>query len=203
MDGQLALAIVVGHIDLTAQCLLQALFHLHRQGAARDGLHRLFGGLGQLLAQGLCLPDVQLMVGNDLCRLLLQLRGGQAQHHLCVARGKETALQQLQHRFGQVEQTQAVGQRTAALAQFAGGLLLGQVTAGHQLPDAQCFFHRVQILALKVFHQRQLHGLLIRYILHDDGCLGQARHPAGTPTALTGHDEIAVYPVGPHRDGLQ
>ena len=76
MDGQLALAVVVGHIDLTAQRLLQALLHLHRQGAARGGLHRLFGGLGQLLAQGLCLPDVQLMVGNDLCRLLLQLRGG-------------------------------------------------------------------------------------------------------------------------------
>ena len=120
-----------------------------------------------------------------------------------MARGEETALQQLQHRFGQVEQTQAVGQRTAALAQFPGGLLLGQVTAGHQLPDAQCFFHRVQILALKVFHQRQLHGLLIRDILHDDRSLGQARHPAGTPAALTGHDEIAVYPVGPHRDGLQ
>ena len=50
MDGQLALAIVVGHIDLTAQRLLQALLHLHRQGAARGGLHRLFGGLGQLFA---------------------------------------------------------------------------------------------------------------------------------------------------------
>ena len=78
------------------------------------------------------------MVGMICAAWLLQLRSGQTQHHLCVAGGEETTFQQLQHRFGQVEQTQAVGQRAAALAQLAGSLLLGQVTAviSSRMPSA-------------------------------------------------------------------
>ena len=72
MDGQLAFAAVVGHIDLAAQRLLEAFFHLHRQGAAGLGLFGLLCGLCQLLAKGLGLPDVQLVVRNDLRGLLLQ-----------------------------------------------------------------------------------------------------------------------------------
>ena len=34
MNGQFAFAAVVGHIDLTAQHLLEAFFHLYRQCAA-------------------------------------------------------------------------------------------------------------------------------------------------------------------------
>lgn len=50
---------------------------------------------------------------------------------------------------------------------------------------------------------KQALGSEVNVAYHDGRSLGQARHPAGTPAALTGHDEIAVYPVGPHRDGLQ
>ena len=114
----------------------------------------------------------------------------------------ETALEQLQHVFRQVQQAQAVGQRTAALAQLPGGLLLGQVAAGHQLTDAHGLFHRVQVFALQVLHQRDLHGLLVGDVLHDDRRFGQACHPAGPPAALACHDEIAAGHLGPHRDGL-
>ena len=60
----------------------------------------------------------------------------------------EAAFQQFQHVFRQVQQAQAVGQCAAALAQLLCRLLLRQAAAGHQLPDAGGFFHRIQILAL-------------------------------------------------------
>ena len=67
--------------------------------------------------------------------------------------------------------------------------------------DAHCLFHRVQILALKVFHQCQLHRLFVGHILDDDGGLGQARHPACTPAALTCNDlVVAVLLALAHRD---
>ena len=98
---------------------------------------------------------------------------------------------------------QAVGQCAPALAQLAGGLLLGQIAAGHQLTDAGRLFHRVEVFALQVLHQRKLHGLLICHVLDDDRHLGEARHPAGPPAALACHDEVAAGRLRAHRDGLQ
>ena len=115
----------------------------------------------------------------------------------------KTALQQFQHRFRQVEQTQTVCQCAAALAQLAGGLLLCQVAAGHQLPDAGSFFHRVQILALQILYKRQLHGLLVGHILDDHRHLGKTRHAGGAPAALACHDAVTAHGSWPHRDGLQ
>ena len=62
MDGELALAVVVGHTDFAAKCLLEAFFHFHRQGAGQRRGRRLFRGLGQLFAEGLSLTDIQLVV---------------------------------------------------------------------------------------------------------------------------------------------
>ena len=120
-----------------------------------------------------------------------------------MARGQPAVLHRLAHALVQREQAHGVGDGGARLADRRGGVLLRHVIGLNERFVTLGLFDGVQVLALKVFHQRQLHGLLIRNIPHDDGCLGQARHPAGTPTALTGHDEIAVHPVGPHRDGLQ
>ena len=120
-----------------------------------------------------------------------------------MADGDEAAFQQFEHRVRQSQQTQDVGQRTAALAQLAGGLLLRQAAAVHQLADARRLFHRVEVFALEVLHQRQLHRLLVGHILDDDRHLSESRHPAGTPAALTGYDEVAAGGPGPHRDGLQ
>ena len=81
--------------------------------------------------------------------------------------------------------------------------LLRQAAAGHQLPDAGCFFHRVQILALQIFHQSQLHGLLVADFLNDHRHIVQPCHAAGTPAALTRHDAVAAPRTRTHRDGLQ
>ena len=194
---------MVGHVHLAAQHLLEAFFHLHRQGAPRLGLSGLLCGLCQLFAQCLGLTHVQLVVCDDLRRLLLQLRRGQAQDHLCVADIDKAAFQQFQHVFRQVQQAQAVGQCAAALAQLLCRLLLRQAAAGHQLPDAGRFFHRVQILALQVFHQSQLHGLLVADFLNDHRHIVQPCHAAGTPAALTRHDAVAAARARTHRDGLQ
>ncbi len=115
----------------------------------------------------------------------------------------KAAFQQFQHVFRQVQQAQAVGQCAAALAQLLCRLLLRQAAAGHQLPDAGCFFHRVQILALQIFHQSQLHGLLVADFLNDHRHIVQPCHAAGTPAALTCHDAVAAARARTHRDGLQ
>ena len=91
------------------------------------------GLFGQLFAERFRLPDIELVVRDDLRGLLLQLRRGQTQDDFCVADVDKTAFQQLQHIFRQVKQPQAVGQSAPALAQLLGRLLLGQVAAGHQL----------------------------------------------------------------------
>ena len=113
MDGQLSLAVVVGHADFAAQRLLEAFFHLHRQRARQRRGHRLFCGLCQLFAQSFGLTDVQLVVRYHLSRFLLQLRRRQAQNDLRVSDRNEAAFQQLQHCFRQAQQPQAVGQCAA------------------------------------------------------------------------------------------
>ena len=203
MDGKLSLAVVVGHADFAAQRLLEAFFHLHRQRTRQRRGHRLFCGLCQLFAQSFGLTDVQLVVRYHLSRFLLQLRRRQTQNDLCVSDRNEAAFQQFQHCFRQAQQPQAVGQCAPALAQLAGGLLLGQIAAGHQLTDAGRLFHGVKVFALQVLHQRKLHGLLIGHVLDNDRHLGEARHPAGPPAALACHDEIAAGRLRAHRDGLQ
>ena len=128
---------------------------------------------------------------------------GQAQDHLGVARGQKTAFQQLQRVLGQVHQAQAVGHGAAAFAQLCGRLLLRQAAAVHQLADARGLLHRVQVLALQVFDQCQLHRLLVGHLAHHHGHLRKARQPGGAPAALARDDGIAAGGPGPHRDGLQ
>ena len=69
----------------------------------------------------------------------------------------------------QIEQTQNVGDGTAAAPDALGYDLLRQRTFLHQAADAPRFFDGVEILALDVLHQRGLLPLDLVPLAHDGG----------------------------------
>ena len=105
-------------------------------------------------------------------------------------------------RLAEREKPQRVRHRGARFLHTRGDLLLRETVIVHELFIARGLFHGVQILALEVFHERELHGELIvrlqnahRHFLESCG----ARRP---PAALAGDDLIVTLVERTHRDGL-
>ena len=72
-----------------------------------------------------------------------------------------------------------------------------------QHPVAPGLLDGVEVLALEVFDQGQLHGLAVVGLDHEHGDFIQSRQPRGAPAALTG-DDLIVFPRQlPHRQRLQ
>ena len=69
---------------------------------------------------------------------------------------------------------------------------------------SQGFFHRVQVLPLEIFNQRQLHSLPVIRLHHQGRNFGESSQPGRSPAPLSGNDLI-VLGLGklPHRQGLQ
>ena len=103
----------------------------------------------------------------------------------------------------QVEQAQGVCDGRTGLAHPFCHLLLGHAVALHQLLIAGRLLDGVEVLALQVFDQRDLHRLLLIHLPDDDRDLLQARHAAGAPTALACHQLIAAARQGAHQQRLQ
>ena len=116
-----------------------------------------------------------------------------------MARGQLSLAQLLQHLGAKAQQPQGVGNGRAGFSHLLGGVLLGQAVFLNQCLIAQCFFHRVQILPLKVFDQRQLHGFPV--IRLNDHCrdITQVCQPGCPPAPFTGDDLIVT--VGQLPDG--
>ena len=78
-----------------------------------------------------------------------------------MARRQLPVFQFFQHGRGQSQQPQGIGHGGTGFSHPSGGFLLGQAVFLNQRLVAQGFFHRVQVLALQILNQGQLHGLLV------------------------------------------
>ena len=104
----------------------------------------------------------------------------------------------------QVQQPQGIGHRRARLSHPPGGLLLGQAVVLQQAVIALRLLHRVEILALEIFNERQLHGLPVIGLYYQSRNLRQSCHSGRPPAPLSG-DDLVIAGMGhlPHRQGLQ
>ncbi len=102
---------------------------------------------------------------------------------------------------GELEQAQEVGDRGAVLAGALGHLLLGEAeVAGEALVGAG-LLDRVEVLALEVLDDGDLHRLLVGDLADDGGDGGFAGALGGEPAALSG-DELEASGVLADGDGL-
>ena len=62
---------------------------------------------------------------------------------------------------------------------------------------------RVQVLALQVFNERELHDLAFGKIAHHGGHFLHAGHAGGAPAPFPGHDLVAAADQRPHQQRLQ
>ena len=93
---------------------------------------------------------------------------------------------------GELEQAQEVGDRGAVLAGALRHLLLGEAEfAGEALVGAG-LLDGVEILALEVLDDGDLHGLLVGDLADDGGDGGFAGALGGEPAALSG-DELEAF----------
>src|SRR5215831_5800898 len=104
-------------------------------------------------------------------------------------------------RLGESQQSQRVRNRRAiepdALSQF----LLGPAELGEELLIRFRLFHRVQILAEKVLHERNLEALSVGCLAHDGR---NAREPSlarRAPTTLA-RDELIAVAIATNDDRL-
>ena len=102
---------------------------------------------------------------------------------------------------GELEQAQEVGDRGAVLAGALRHLLLGEAEfAGEALVGAG-LLDGIEILALEVLDDGDLHGLLVGDLADDGGDGGFAGALGGEPAALSG-DELEASADGADGDGL-
>ena len=92
--------------------------------------------------------------------------------------------------FGcELEQSQRVGDDSAALADFGGGGLLRELELLDELRVAEGFLDGVEVLALEVFDEREFHHRAVIGLADDDGNGLKTEELRGPPTALA-RDEL-------------
>ena len=109
-----------------------------------------------------------------------------------MAGGKLAGLHQLRQRRGELQQPQGVCHRRAGAAHLACGLLLGQTVLADQAVKAPGLFHGVEILALEVLDQGQLHHLAIVGLENSHRDLLQPCKARCAPSALAGDDLVVA-----------
>ena len=129
---------------------VSASFAAGRGTGARRGVRR--GGAGERLG----LADRQVAV-DHLARQRLRVRRGDEGPG--VTGGQAAVAQHGEHRLGQGQQPQQVGDVAAALAERLGQPLLGVAEAVHQLAVALRLLERVEVGALDVLDDRELEHL--------------------------------------------
>ena len=119
-----------------------------------------------------------------------------------MARGQPAVLHRLAHALIQREQAHGVGDGGARLADRRGGVLLRHVIGLNERFVALGLFNGVQILALQVFNERQLHCLAVVRLDDDGGHLRQTGKPRSPPAAFAGNDLIVARGELAHGQGL-
>ena len=104
--------------------------------------------------------------------------------------GERPVLHQLQNGRAEAQQAQRVCDRGAGFAHAGRRLLLRHFIGAHELLIAERLFDRVEVRALQVFDERELHRLLVVGLDDDDRHVGKPREPRRAPAALAGDDLI-------------
>ena len=135
---------------------------------------------------------------------------GEAQHGflgveghegLGVSEGELGGLDHGEHFGGKLEQAQEVGDRGAVLAGALGHLLLGEAEVAGEALEGAGLLDRVEVLALEILNDGDLHRLLVGDLADDGGDGGLAGALRGEPAALAG-DELEASGVLADGDGL-
>ncbi len=150
---------------------------------AGRGLWRV--GAGEAARQRLGLAHRQVAL-DHLARERLGVGGGD--ERAGVAGAEPAGAQVLEHRLGQRQQAQQVGDVAAALAERLGEALLGVAEAVHQLAVALRLLDGVEVGALHVLDDGEFEHLGVVEIAHHRGQLvhrGELRRP---PAPLAGDD---------------
>ena len=108
----------------------------------------------------------------------------------------------MQHLRRQRQQPERIRYGWAGLPDPLRRLVLRETVLLHQRPIALCFFHRIQVLALEVFHKRQLGSQLVVGLNNARRYLSQARKPCRPPAALAGDELIVAGVQFSHGNGL-
>ena len=116
--------------------------------------------------------------------------------------GENSALHHIGYRCTQIQQTERIGNRRAGLSDAGSGFLLGQGIVLHQFLIAAGFFHRIQVFALKIFHQCQLRDALVVRVKNADRNLRQSRQSGRTPATLSRNGLIISRVQSAYNDRL-
>ena len=119
-----------------------------------------------------------------------------------MASGEQAFANHFQNIGTQSQKTKGIGHSRTGFAYLLGGILLGQAVFLHQGLVTQGFFHGVQVLALEIFNQCQLHGLFIIGFDDHSRNLPQVCQSCGTPAAFTGDDLVITAGGFPDGQGL-
>ena len=140
-------------------------------------------------------PVVRRLTSASVWRTLQPLRrNGLPRPHAALAAGRGSSarawpadqpavLHRLAHALVQREQAHGVGDGGARLADRRGGVLLCHVIGLNERFVTLGLFDGVQVLALQVFNQRQLHRLAVVRLDDDGGHLRQTGKPRSAPGA--------------------
>ena len=116
--------------------------------------------------------------------------------------GERSLPEHFQDFLGQCQKPQGIGNGGTGLPYPLGCIILGQTVLLHQGVIAQGFFHRVQILTLEVFNQRQLLDLPVVCFHDDGGNLAEICNSGCPPAPFTGDDLVVACGHFPDGQGL-
>ena len=116
--------------------------------------------------------------------------------------GERAAFYQLQNCGAEAQQAQGIRDGRAGFSHPGGRLLLCHFIGPHQLLIAKRLFNGIEIRALQVFDERQLHGLLVVGLHDDDRHVRKSGQPGRAPAAFPGDDLIEAGRQLPHRQRL-
>ena len=108
----------------------------------------------------------------------------------------------VQNRLAQTQQPQSVGHGGPGFSHPGRRLFLGHAVFPDQRIVAHGFFHRVQVGALEIFDEGQLHGLFVVRLYYHHRHLCQLCQAGCPPTALAGDDLVVAVGHFPYSQGL-
>ncbi len=205
LDDDLAATVVVldGHFE--SQGALQAVLHLADIGIddrLRLGFLFRLVRIEQALNHAFGLPDGEGQ-GDDALGGLFNLGGvAQSQEGAGMAEAELIGLHPGLHGGGKLEQAQEVGHRDTVFAGALRHLLLGHLELAGEALEGAGLFHGIEVGALQVLDDGDLHRLLIGDLAQDGRNGGFARQLGGSPAALPGNELEAAVVLGPDQDGL-
>src|SRR5437899_984849 len=121
---------------------------------------------------------------------------------LAVAEAQQSILKGVLHGRGEFKQADEVGDAGPVLPRARGDLLLRQVEFSAEPFKGAGLFHWVEVLALEVLDDRDLHRLLVRNLPNHSGHGSLPRPARGKPPPLSCYKLIPAIRPRPQNHGL-